>query len=78
MGDWAPVAMGHVWTAPGCQGFRARCSLVVAAMCSAFRCGSDMTAGPYAFRGSGPGHYLAFEMPWPMWVVPITGSTGSA
>jgi len=37
-----------------------------------------MTAGHYAFRGSGPGQKLAFEMPWPMWVVPITGSTGSA
>jgi hypothetical protein len=32
----------------------------LAAMCSAFERGSDMTAGHYAFRGSGPGQYLAF------------------
>ena len=36
----------------------------------------NMTAGHYAFRGSGPGQYRAFKMLWPIWVVLITGSTG--
>jgi hypothetical protein len=37
-----------------------------------------MTAGPNALRGSGPGQQDAFEMLWPLWVVLIAGSTGSA
>ena len=37
-----------------------------------------MTAGHNALRGSGPGQKPAFEMLWHMWVVLITGSTGSA
>ena len=37
-----------------------------------------MTAGHNALRGSGPGQKLAFEMLWPVWVVLIAGSTGSA
>jgi hypothetical protein len=35
-------------------------------------------AGHNALRGSGPGQILAFEMRWHWWVVPISGSTGSA
>jgi hypothetical protein len=32
---------GHVWTAPGCQGFVHVAALVGAAMCSAYQCGSQ-------------------------------------
>jgi len=33
-------------------------------------------AGHNAFRRSGPGQKRALEVLWPVWVVPITGSTG--
>jgi hypothetical protein len=33
--------MGHVWTAPGCQGIDHVAALVGAAMCSAYQCGSQ-------------------------------------
>jgi hypothetical protein len=46
-------------------------------MCPAFRCGA-VAAGHNAFRGSGSGQKLALEALWPMWIVPITGSTRSA
>jgi hypothetical protein len=34
-------ALGHVWTAPGCQGIDHVAALVGAAMCSAYQCGSQ-------------------------------------
>jgi hypothetical protein len=55
-----PDALGHVWTAPGCQGIDHVAALVGAAMCSAYQCGSQ-AAGHNALRGSGPGQKLAFD-----------------
>ena len=37
----ATAALGHVWTAPGCQGIDHVAALVGAAMCSAYQCGSQ-------------------------------------
>ena len=52
--------------------------LVSAAMCSACLCGSHEPLAHNALRGSGPGQKPAFEMQGHLWVVLITGSTGSA
>jgi len=60
------------------KGNGAFAAVVGAAMCSACQSAAHMAAGHNAFRGSGPGQKLAFEMLWPKWVVLITGSTGSA
>jgi hypothetical protein len=49
--------------------------LVGAAMYSASYCGSSMTAGPSALRGSGPGQQPSFDDAMAQWVVLIAGST---
>ena len=54
------TAMGHVWTAPGCQGIDHVAALVGAAMCSAYSA-AHRAAGHNALRGSGPGQQLAFD-----------------
>ena len=41
VGHRAKSEKGHVWTAPGCQGIDHVAALVGAAMCSAYRCGSQ-------------------------------------
>ena len=53
--------MGHVWTAPGCQGVIARVQHRSGQPCVRPFHAAHMTAGHNAFRGSGPGQQLAFD-----------------
>ena len=53
--------VGHAWTAPGCQGTLARCSLGRSSHAFGLFSAVHMTAGHNALRGSGPGHKLAFN-----------------
>jgi len=71
-------AKGHVWTAPSWQGLSSRVQHWSVRPCVRPLSAVYVTAGHNALRGSGPGQKLAFEMLWPMWVVLIAGSTGSA
>ena len=71
------MGMGHVWTAPGCQGFSHVAAVVGAAMCPAFK----RLTWPLAIMPSAdqvPVKSAHSTMRWPKWVVLITGSTRSA
>ncbi len=74
----AMSAMGHVWTAPGCQGIEARRS--TGRSSHVFGLSVRLTR-PLAIMPSAdrvPVKSSHSTMLWPMWVVLITGSTGSA
>ena len=74
----AMCASWHVWTAPSWQGFFSRVQNWSVQPCvRPVACGS-IAAGHNALRGSGPGQKTHSTMLWPMWVVLIAGSTGSA
>src|SRR5215468_5094444 len=55
------VAMGHVWTAPGWQGFSSRVQQWSEQPCVRPFVAVHMTAGHNALRGSGPGRKHAFD-----------------
>ena len=55
------VAKGHVWTAPGWQGFFSRVQHWSVQPCVRPLSAVHMTAGHNALRGSGPGQELAFD-----------------
>ena len=71
-------ALGHVWTAPSWQGESSRRRLGSMQPCVRPLRAVHMTAGHNALLGSGPGQNPHSRMLWPMWVVLIAGSTGSA
>jgi hypothetical protein len=54
-------AMGHVWTAPGWQGFSSRMQQWSEQPCVRPVSAVHLTAGHNALRGSGPGHKHAFD-----------------
>jgi hypothetical protein len=54
-------AMGHVWTAPGWQGFSSRMQHWSVQPCVRPVSAVHVTAGHNALRGSGPGQKLAFD-----------------
>ena len=54
-------AKGHVWTAPGWQGFFSRVQHWSEQPCVRPVDAAHMTAGHNALRGSGPGQKLAFD-----------------
>lgn len=54
-------ALGHVWTAPGCQGFLARLQRWSVQPCVRPLSAARESAGHNAFRGSGPGQKRALE-----------------
>jgi hypothetical protein len=70
--------MGHVWTAPGWQGESSLCG--VGRSCHVFGLLARFTR-PLAIMPSAdqvPIKSTHSKMPWPMWVVLIAGSTGTA
>ena len=53
--------LGHVWTAPGWQGFSSRLQHWSEQPCVRPLSAAHLAAGHNALRGSGPGHKRAFE-----------------
>jgi hypothetical protein len=54
-------ATGHVWTAPGCQELSARLQRWSVQPCVRPLNAAHVAAGHNAFRGSGPGQFLALD-----------------
>src|SRR4051812_27033494 len=74
---WLWAVMCHVWTAPSWQELSSRLQHWSVQPCVRPLRAVHMTAGHNALRGSGPESSHS-TMLWPMWVVLIAGSTGSA
>ncbi len=74
----ASPKVGHVWTAPGCQGILARCSIGRGSHVFGLfmRLTRPLAIMPSADRV--PVKSSHSTMPWPKWGVPIAGSTNPA
>src|SRR5260370_41972882 len=59
--EWLETAPGHVWTAPGWQGFSSRLQHWSEQPCVRPVSAAHVAAGHNALRGSGPGQKHAFD-----------------